>query len=413
MTQMPTLSIFTASVGFHTAGHTLPSKLRSIANAGFEAVEIFQDDLDAFAASDEFAIIYKALTPPSSPQYGKRVLHDNEIASTSSTTLSNETVTQEKTAWNAHGPCTPFEAQREIVCASYIRGICASLGLQILSLQPMRDVEGWKDSQKRKHAIERVRSRFAVMRALGTDLLLCCSNCQPEDQITNDIDQCAEDFAILADEAARFETTITPMLNENTIIAPQQQSTKPLRIAFEGLSWGTYIDRWDQAYAIVEKVDRKNFGLCFDSFNTLGRQFADPCSPSGIQEPIAETEKALKASLEAIPVKVPAEKVFFLQVGDARKMQVPLEPSPNPNEPRPARMIWSRGNRLYPGEFDRGAFMPTLDFVKAVHSTGYKGPWSIEVFNSSLHEPGQEVQKEHAERGHKGLVWLINQVITA
>lgn len=402
---MPTLSIFTASVGFHSAGHSLPSKLRAIAKAGFEGVEIFQDDLDAFAESDEFAIIYKALTPPSSPQYGKRSLsnttNENEIASTSSSSTLQQ---QEKTAWNAHGKCTPFEAQRELVCASYIRGICASLGLQILSLQPMRDIEGWKDSQKRKDAMERVKSRFAIMRALGTDLLLCCSSCQPKDEITNDINQCAEDFAFLADEAARFDESIT--LDESS-----QTLLKPLRIAFEGLSWGTYIDRWDQAYEIVKKVDKTNFGLCFDSFNTLGRQFADPCSPSGIQEPREETEKALKSSLQSIPIQVPAEKVFFLQVGDARKMEKPLEPSPNPNEPRPARMIWSRGNRLYPGEFDRGAFMPTLDFVKAVCATGYKGPWSIEVFNSSLHQPGQKVQTEHAERGHKGLVWLINQVI--
>lgn len=410
----PLFSIFTVSAGFHSAGHTLPSKLRAIADAGFQGVEIFQDDLDTFAASDEFAAIYKTLTPPSSPHALKRSL-SNDVERRSGTEGGKEQRSEQddgkkqgRTVWNAHGPCTPFEAQREIVCASYVAGLCASLGLRILLLQPMRDVEGWRDAAQQKAAIQRVRSRFPVMRALGTDLLLCCSNCQPSSSTTGDVDAAAHVFAQLADEAAQYD--VAPAMIDGLVVPAYDAQPARLRIAFEALSWGTHIDRWDQAYAVVQRVDRDNFGICFDSFNMLGRQYADPCSPSGIQEPRQETEAGLRASLQDIATRVAADKIFFLQVGDACKMPSPLPASPNPTEPRPARMIWSRGNRLFPGEVERGAFMPTTDFVKAVIQAGYKGPWSIEVFNSSLLQPGVQVQVEHAQRAFKGLDWLVQQL---
>jgi sugar phosphate isomerase/epimerase len=389
----PLYSIFTHSVGANTAGHALPSKLRAIAAAGIQGVEIFQDDLDAFAASEEFDTIYKALTPPASP-------HSFQRRSLGDAAAVGEAVRQEeKSAYNAHGPCTAEHAQRELVCASYVAGLCGSLGLQILSLQPMRDVEGWRDAGKRKEALERVRSRFPIMRALGTDLLLCCSNCQPASQLSDDANVYVRDFAALAHEAASYNA------------GDESGCLKPLRIAFEGLSWGTFIDRWDQAYDVVERVNEANFGLCLDSFNTLGRQYADPCSPSGIQEPRQQTEEALRQSLASLVERVPTEKVFFLQLGDARKpVDGPLEHSPNDNEPRPARMIWSRGNRLMPGEHDRGAYLPTLDFVRAVLATGYKGPWSIEVFNESLNDTDISIEKQHAERAFHGLEWLVNAV---
>jgi 4-hydroxyphenylpyruvate dioxygenase len=421
----PVFSTFTHSVGAHTAGHSLPSKLRAIKRAGYRAVEIFQDDLDSFLSSEEFEIIYKCQTPPDSPSHSHTLLQDHSDASASSSSsakrIGSGKEEEKKTAWNAHGPCTPTEVAKELFCASYIAGLCSTLGLQVLTLQPMRDVEGWASPDDRHAAFMRVQSRFAIMRALGTDLMIICSNNQHAPATTSDYDAMANDLRELADEAARYQDRMTaatlpqsssPSSSSSTPSSVPASSTqeRPIRIAYEALSWGAHVDKWSQAWDIVQRVNRPNVGMCFDSFNTLGREYADPCSPTGIQEPEEDTLHALRQSFEGI-TKVPAEKIFFMQVGDARKMKEPLAPSPNKEEPRPARMIWSRASRLFPGEINEGGFMPVVDFVKAVTvGAGYTGPWSNEVFNSSLNEEGAAMEDEHARRGFQGLSWLAKQV---
>ena len=412
----PVFSTFTHSVGAHTAGHSLPSKLRAIAQAGYTAVEIFQDDLDSFMDSDEFQAVYKCQTPPDSPSHthaglvlspGKNAEHGEGMARGSA--VAKPPLDESKSAWNAHGACTPSQVTKEIFCASYVGGLCNTLGLQVLTLQPMRDVEGWTSPRDRLAAFKRVQSRFPVMRALGTDLMIVCSNNQAAPATTGDVDTLANDLRELADAAAQYEESVSASTSTAPAVSPSQ-SKRPIRIAYEALSWGAHVDKWSQAWAVVKRVNRANVGICFDSFNTLGREFADPCSVTGIQEPETLTRTALRQSLDDI-ASVPADKIFFLQVGDARKLAEPLKASPSEEEPRPARMIWSRSNRLFPGEEQQGAFMPVTDFVKAVTlRAGYKGPWSIEVFNSSLHDEGTAVQDEHARRGFQGLSWLVKQV---
>lgn len=78
-------------------------------------------------------------------------------------------------------------------------------------------------------------------------------------------------------------------------------------------------------------------------------------------------------------------------------LTLPTDPSIPPLRP------WSRSSRLFPLETDRGAYLPVDRFSDAVVRTGYKGPWSIEVFNDSLSEQKKEVPWEHAKRGFEGL----------
>lgn len=400
----PLFSAFSHSVGAHVAGHSLPDKLRAISKAGIQGVEIFQEDLDVFAASDEFSILFKTLTPPSSPlcvkenlSIGKEPQYIDSSLQHSATTFMEDDMSEHRTEWNAMGPCTPMVAHRELVCAGYIGGLCRMLGLQVLALQPMRDVEGWIDAGKRDQAFRRVRSRFPIMRALGTDLLLICSTNQGMPETTGDPEKIAKDLAQLADEAAQFTL---------------EHSDQPLRIAFEALSWGAHIDHWRQAYEVVKLAARPNLGLCLDSFNTLGREFADPCEPSGIQQPTSSTQQRLRESLNALATRVDPSHVFFLQIGDARKPPGgPLARSPNCEEPRPSRMIWSRSNRLFPGEVQAGAYLPVVDFVHVVvNKLGYDGPWSVEVFNDSLLETRNDVPQTHAQRAFQGLCWLTEQI---
>src|ERR1700742_103613 len=59
-----------------------------------------------------------------------------------------------------------------------VRRICADLGLAIDLYQPFRDFEAMPEPQ-RTRAMDRAERKFDVMQALGTDLLLVCSNIHP------------------------------------------------------------------------------------------------------------------------------------------------------------------------------------------------------------------------------------------
>ncbi|KAJ1030598.1 hypothetical protein NDA16_001506 [Ustilago loliicola] len=457
-------SIFTHSAGANIAGHSLLAKLRAIADAGFDGIELFQDDLDAFASSEEFRQIQErgdaalshtnpqpnifALTPPDSPMnFNRRFSESSTTSSNSSTNTSATSYASHKAAhiggasksyfavagldddllarndkgelvigldglpmtYNAFGTCTATAYRQELAAASYIASFCDSLRLRIYSLQPLRDFEGWAKPQDQLLALRRARSRFEIMRALGADLLLICSNNQQHPTTVGNIERIGGDLAQLAHFAEQFGPVLTPSYRSNAEEGVEREP-KPIRIGYEALSWGAHVDVWSRAWQAVKHADRDNVGLILDSFNTLAREYADPCTATGItdrcQDPYAEVMKSIDAL-----ATVPAEKIFFLQIGDARKMAQPLAPSPNPDEPRPARMIWSRGNRLFPCEYKEGAFLPVKEFVRAaVKQAGYTGAWSIEVFNSSLSDEGEDVPVSHARRARAGLDRLVEEV---
>lgn len=63
-------------------------------------------------------------------------------------------------------------------------------------------------------------------------------------------------------------------------------------------------------------------------------------------------------------------------------------------------MSWSRNARLFPCETERGGYLPVGDFAKVLfEDLGYRGWVSMEIFSRTMCEPGEEVPKEHAERG--------------
>ncbi|GAC93963.1 4-hydroxyphenylpyruvate dioxygenase [Pseudozyma hubeiensis SY62] len=454
-------SIFTHSVGANAAGHSLLAKIRAIARAGFDGIELFQDDLDAFAASDEFrqiqergdAIVstpslssspfFSGLTPPDSPMNLDRRCSSSSSVSTSSSSANgtpycaaNGIRSRDKyvavagldddllvrndkgdlvagldglpMTYNAWGPCTATAYRQELAAASYIASYCDSLNLQVYSLQPLRDFEGWASPQDQLLALRRARSRFEVMRRLGADLLLICSNNQHAPATVGDVEKIGRDLAQLGQFAEHFGPVYS--FYHANCSGSIERRARPIRIGYEALSWGAHVDIWSRAWQAVQHADRDNVGLILDSFNTLAREYADPCTRTGITDQHADPHAAVLQSVNKLSM-VPAEKIFFLQIGDARRMPEPLKPSPNADEPRPARMIWSRGNRLFPCEYDRGAFLPTRDFVQAaVLRAGYQGPWSVEVFNSSLADEAEGVPVEHAMRARAGLDRLVEEV---
>lgn len=197
-----------------------------------------------------------------------------------------------------------------------IRARCADLGLRIDLYQPMRDIEAVPE-EVFDAGLRRARHKFELMRRLGADTVLVCSSVSP--LALDDDALAAGQLARLADLAQEFG----------------------IRVAYEALAWGRYVNTYDHAWRIVEAAGHPALGTCLDSFHILSRG----SDPRGIED-------------------IPGEKIFFLQLADA---------------PLPAMDVlqWSRHHRCFPGQ---GGF-DVAGLVRHVLAAGYRGPLSLEVFN--------------------------------
>ena len=143
-------------------------------------------------------------------------------------------------------------------------------------------------------------------------------------------------------------------------------------------------------WEIVKAVDRPNMGLCLDTFQTAGSEWADPTTSSGLIE--AHTggkeglERDFKASLEELAETVPKEKIFFLQISDAYKLDEPLSKEADESGLRP-RGRWSHDYRPMP--FD-GGYLPVVEVTKAVLRTGVRGWFSVEIFDGGKDGKGKK-----------------------
>ncbi len=242
------------SIATVSIGGALDEKLKTIAAAGFEAVEIFENDFTCFDGS-----------------------------------------------------------------ARDVARICGDLNLRICALQPFRDFEGLPEPQ-RKEAFRRAEKKFDLMGELGTDLLLVCSNISP--LALGGIDRAADDLRELGERAAK----------------------RDLRVGFEALAWGRYVNDYRDAWEIVRRANHPAVGIILDSFHTLAPGF--PTS-----------------QIAAIP----ADKIFLVQLADAPQLDLDV-------------LSWSRHFRCFPGQGN----LPVGDFMRAVDATGYKGPLSLEIFNDQF-----------------------------
>ncbi|KAI8958309.1 xylose isomerase-like protein [Daldinia sp. FL1419] len=306
-TKIPTCYA-TCSIG-HKESHTLPLKLKAIADAGFDAIELSMPDILA---------------------YGK-MLH----------------------GWEPN----PKDYDALVEIGKEIKTQAEEHKLKILMLQPFSNFEGWpKGSDARKNAFERAEGWIRIMEAVGTDMLQVGSSDAPG--ISSSIDDLAGDLAELADMCA----------------------TKGLRIAYENWCWATHAPSWKDVWHIVKKADRSNLGLCLDTFQSGGGEWADPTTNSGLIEDISweDLEAKWKQSLAELIKVVPPEKIFLLQISDAYKMEPPIEAREDRDGLRP-RGQWSHDYRPLPYD---GGYLPVEDFLKAVLGTGFRGWLSIEVFDS-------------------------------
>ncbi len=223
-----------------------------------------------------------------------------------------------------------------------IRALARRLGLALYLYQPLRDIEGVSEARFADN-LRRADATFATAARLGIDTVLVCSNVA-----TATID----DDAVSADQLRRVG---------------ELAGGHGIRIAFEALAWGRFVDDYRRSWRIVELADHPAVGLCLDSFHVLSRGH----DPSAIRA-------------------IPGEKIFFLQLADAPALSMDV-------------LSWSRHHRLFPGE---GAF-DLEGFVGHVLAAGYTGPLSLEVFNDTFRQTDPVPTAAHA---HRSLLWLQDRL---
>ncbi|OFI36925.1 4-hydroxyphenylpyruvate dioxygenase [Arthrobacter sp. SW1] len=222
-----------------------------------------------------------------------------------------------------------------------IRKTAADLGLGLDLYQPFRDFDS-VPPELLKENLRRAAAKFELMSRLGMDTVLVCSNVA-----TAEID----DDGLRAEQLGRLA---------------QLAGEHGVKVAYEALAWGKYVNDYEHAHRLVQMVDHPNLGTCLDSFHILSRDWDT-------------------APIEAFD----AEKIFFVQVADAPKLSMDV-------------LSWSRHYRVFPGEgqFELAKFMGHI--VRA----GYAGPVSLEIFNDVFRQSDVERTAIDAMRS---LIWLEEQ----
>jgi 4-hydroxyphenylpyruvate dioxygenase len=222
-----------------------------------------------------------------------------------------------------------------------VRKMAADLGLTLDLYQPFRDFDSVTEDLLAAN-LRRAEAKFRLMSRLGMDTILVCTNVATA--TIDDDDLRAAQLAALADLAGEHG----------------------VKVAYEALAWGKYVNDYEHAHRLVETVDHPSLGTCLDSFHILSRDW------------------------DTAPIEnINADKIFFVQVADAPKLSMDV-------------LSWSRHYRVFPGE---GQF-ELAKFMGHVVRAGYTGPVSLEVFNDVFRQSDVERTAVDAMRS---LIWLEEQ----
>ncbi|KAF2499164.1 3-dehydroshikimate dehydratase [Lophium mytilinum] len=251
--------------------------------------------------------------------------------------------------------------------ATEIKDMCKARNLKIMLLQPFANFEGWpQNSEEHKDALERAAGWIRIMQACGCDILQVGSTDTPIEKL--DKSRIIPDLRHLAD-----------------LLAAQN-----FRLAYENWCWSSHAPDWRDCWDIVKAVDRPNIGLCLDTFQTAGGEWADPTTSSGIIEsiPREELEEKFHKSMMELGNTIPKDKIYLLQISDAYKVPRPIDPSPDESGLRP-RGRWSHDFRPLPYN---GGYLPIVEVARGVLRTGFRGWFSYEVFDGG--PEGKDIERE-------------------
>lgn len=160
------------------------------------------------------------------------------------------------------------------------------------------------------------------------------------------------------------------------------------RLAYENWCWSTHAPTWKDVWEIVKQVDRPNVGLCLDTFQTGGYEWADPTTKTGlVNKPMDQLMADFDKSMDELTQTVPADKIYLLQISDAYKPKTPFDPNPDESGTRP-RGRWSHDLRPLPFQ----GYLPVVEMSKAVLKTGFRGWFSYEIFDSGPDGKGRDYE---------------------
>ncbi|KAL4885608.1 xylose isomerase-like protein [Aspergillus karnatakaensis] len=334
------LSYATVSLGppSNPTSIPLPEKLSALSSAGFNGIELGFPDLLSFASS----------------------FHNR--------------------------PINPSDYPSLISAATEIKSLCARHGLSILMLQPFSNFEGWpRGSAERDDAFSRARGWISIMDAAGIGMVQVGSSDTPLDKLSSS----GRDLESLRRDIITDLREFADLLDE-----------KGMRMAYENWCWSSHATGWKDVWSIVKEVDRENVGLCLDTFQSAGGKYGDPTTRSGTigdVEAGSEGEKALRErferSMAGLAESVPREKIYLLQISDAYR---PVSSSGS-SEPKPLesgvvdgtapRGRWSHDFRPMPYN---GGYLPIESVGRAVLRTGFRGWFSVEIFDGGVDGEGRE-----------------------
>ena len=153
---------------------------------------------------------------------------------------------------------------------------------------------------------------------------------------------------------------------------------------------------------------RPNLGLCLDTFQTAAGEWGDPTTASGRVEGVSaqDLQRMYEMSLQTLAATVPKDKIYVVQVSDAYRMMKPLRNGLYGNGQRP-RAHWSHAFRPMPYD---GGYLPILPMATAVLKTGFRGWFSLEVFDGGHSGEGKQTDMGgFAERGIGSLRRLVQE----
>jgi sugar phosphate isomerase/epimerase len=274
--------------------------------------------------------------------------------------------------------------------ASEIRDLCSKLSLEVLCLQPFQDFEGATDSKEREARFARAERYLAIMKELGTTMLQVGST--DNRSTSGDKELIAGDLADLCDLAAAQDA--------------------PCKIAYEPWCWGAHINTWEAGWEIIQLVNRDNIGINLDTFQVPGLEWADPESETGLIEGYSERELSAKfeASMEALAETIPEDKIFYVQISDGLKMDPPIkEGHPAYEKGKPARGQWSHAYRPLPYQ---NGYLPWMTALKGFLRTGFRGWFSMEIFEERQMKDDENIPMEYAEKGMDAWKKIIKDLNT-
>lgn len=222
-------------------------------------------------------------------------------------------------------------------------------GLRVTGFQVLRDFEGLS-GHLHDYKVDVAKSMLEICHRLGCRLLLICSSTSVH---------ATGETAALVKDLRKLAMLAIPM---------------NIRIAYEALSWGRTVNEFPQAWDLVCQADMPNLGLGFDSFHMF----------------------ATNTSIDELDMLDPT-KVFLVQLADFMWTEIPSVEE---------RMTTARHFRVFPGEGGHSDALAML--VTKLHSLGYRGDYSFEVFNDDyLSMPLPLV----AERARRSALWLGEDVL--